>query len=63
MCVPVQTELCDASLDVWVAQGNSLSFDEYFDFLRQMLMALDIIHRNGLVHLDIKVRPTFTLSS
>lgn len=35
--------------------GLMLTYDEVFSFLRQMLLALDVLHRNGLVHLDIKV--------
>lgn len=49
-------ELCETSLDVWVANGGRLSLDQYFDFIRQMLLALDAIHRQSLVHLDVKVR-------
>ncbi len=32
-----------------------MNYDDVFDFVRQMLLALDVLHRNGLVHLDIKV--------
>lgn len=52
----MQTELCETSLDkLLLQQAFNMSYDDVFDFLRQMLLALDVLHRNGLVHLDIKV--------
>lgn len=50
----MQTELCETSLDKRLAGGFRLSYADLFDFLRQLLLALDVLHRNGLVHLDIK---------
>ena len=57
MCVVIggKTELCDTSLDKRLSVGLMLTYEEVFSFLRQMLLALEILHRNGLVHLDIKV--------
>ena len=57
--LPNQTELCETSLDKRLMVGLMLTYDEVFSFLRQMLLALDILHRNGLVHLDIKVSPRY----
>ena len=51
----MQTELCETSLDKRLAEGFRMNYDDVFDFVRQMLLALDVLHRNGLVHLDIKV--------
>jgi serine/threonine protein kinase len=50
----MQTELCETSLDKRLAGGFRMSYADLFDFLRQLLLALDVLHRNGLVHLDIK---------
>lgn len=50
----MQTELCETSLDKRLAEGFRMSYVHLFDFLRQLLLALDVLHRNGLVHLDIK---------
>jgi serine/threonine protein kinase len=52
----MQTELCEESLDGALQAGEKMGFEEVFDFMRQMLLALDVLHRHGLVHLDVKVR-------
>lgn len=50
----MQTELCETSLDKRLAEGFRMPYAHLFDFVRQLLLALDVLHRNGLVHLDIK---------
>ncbi|EKU22084.1 wee1-like protein kinase [Nannochloropsis gaditana CCMP526] len=50
----MQTELCEESLDGALRAGEKMGFEEVFDFMRQMLLALDVLHRHGLVHLDVK---------
>jgi serine/threonine protein kinase len=62
----MQTELCEESLEMALREGRPggrMGLEEVFDFGRQMLLALDVLHRHGLVHLDVKVRKeptTFT---
>jgi len=56
-------ELCESSLDKRLAEGMSFQYEEVFDFIRQILMALCLLHRNNLVHLDIKVRSSSGSSS
>ena len=54
----MQTELCDESLEQAMREGRPggrMGLEEVFDFGRQMLLALDVLHRHGLVHLDVKV--------
>lgn len=50
----IQTELCDASLEKFLRQCGSLDPNAVFAFLRQLLLALDLLHSRDLVHLDIK---------
>ncbi|KAH8080359.1 protein kinase [Aureococcus anophagefferens] len=51
----IQTELCDASLESRVhRQRFHPTPENLWAFLRQMFLALELLHRNGLVHLDIK---------
>lgn len=49
----IQTELCDASLEKRLSKGPLLSRDVW-NFLRQLLLALDFLHSKQIVHLDIK---------
>jgi len=52
----IQTELCTSTLVDEMKDGGALWYDtsRQFKVLREMLLALDLIHRNGMVHLDIK---------
>jgi serine/threonine protein kinase len=51
----IQTELCDASLESRVRRGRFLPTPPaVWSFLRQMLLALELLHARGLVHLDLK---------
>ena len=56
----IQTELCDHTLVQEIVQGRLEDNEERrFRLLREMCLALDVIHGNDLVHLDIK--PSNTL--
>ncbi|KAJ1449721.1 kinase-like domain-containing protein [Pelagophyceae sp. CCMP2097] len=51
----IQTELCDASLETRLAANRGdWAPDQVFSFLRQLLLALELLHSKQLVHLDIK---------
>ena len=51
----IQTELCDSSLEKRIEQRRfERSPKSVWAFLRQMLLALELLHSRGLVHLDIK---------
>jgi len=51
----IQTELCDSSLESRAARGRfPPTPDNMWGLVRQMLLALDLLHSNGLVHLDLK---------
>jgi len=51
----IQTELCDSSLERELARGRVERTPKgIYKFLRQMLLALDLLHSRQLVHLDIK---------
>jgi wee1-like protein kinase len=53
----IQTELCSGTLtDEMNRERGVLSTDRRYKLLREMLLALEFIHRNNMVHLDIKVR-------
>ena len=47
-------ELCEKSLEQALLKNVTMNVDDVFTFTRQMLLALEILHRNNLVHLDIK---------
>ena len=49
----IQTELCSSTLHT---EMGRLDIQRKWKLLREMLLALEFIHRNGMVHLDIKVR-------
>jgi wee1-like protein kinase len=49
----IQTELCSSTLSSEIAAGP-LSDQRRFKLLREMLLALEFIHRQDMVHLDVK---------
>jgi serine/threonine protein kinase len=58
----IQTELCSANLaDEIRTSGGRLSSERRFKLLREILLALEFIHRkgNGMCHLDIKPENIF----
>jgi wee1-like protein kinase len=50
----IQTELCVGTLRDEISGGVITSEKRQYKLLREMLLALDFIHRNNMVHLDIK---------
>lgn len=50
----VQTELCDGTLENDMVQG-AINKKRQYKLLREMLLALDLVHKSGMIHLDIKV--------
>lgn len=56
----IQTELCSSNLsdEIAVSRGR-LSNDRRYKLLREMLLALEFIHRNDMCHLDIKPQNIF----
>ena len=50
----IQTELCTSTLSTELAQGRLATDKRRYKFAREMLLALEFLHRNGMVHLDIK---------
>jgi serine/threonine protein kinase len=50
----IQTELCMGTLSEEIASGVLANEQRRYKLLREMLLALDLIHRNNMVHLDIK---------
>ena len=53
----IQTELCSSTLQTEM-ESNALTEPRRYKLLREILLALEFIHRNNMVHLDIKVRDT-----
>jgi wee1-like protein kinase len=55
----IQTELCDGTLRGQMR--GSLPIDERgrYKLLREMLLALDLVHKTGMIHLDIKPENIF----
>lgn len=51
----IQTELCERSLEKEIAEGGMMDEKRRYKLLREMLLALDLVHRRGMIHLDIKV--------
>ena len=52
----IQTELCQGSLSDEVAKcgHKRLSMTRRYKLLREICLALEFLHQNGMVHLDIK---------
>jgi len=55
----IQTELCDGNIKEVNEMGGLKKESSRFAFLRQMLLALELLHNNSLVHLDIKPENIF----
>jgi hypothetical protein len=47
----IQTELCTSTLSDEMRKQNVLTEQRQYKFLREILLALEFIHRNGMVHL------------
>jgi wee1-like protein kinase len=54
----IQTELCTSTFAGEMKQGP-LSVKRRYKFLREICLALEFIHKNGMVHLDIKPENIF----
>merc|ERR1711935_275469 len=54
----IQTELCTTTLAAEMRQGN-ITHQRKYKFLREISVALEFIHKNGMVHLDIKPENIF----
>jgi wee1-like protein kinase len=54
----IQTELCTSTMAAEMKQGP-MSVKRRFKFLREVCLALEFIHNNGMVHLDIKPENIF----
>eukprot|EP00804_Cyclotella_cryptica_P020732 CCRYP_003505-RA/>CCRYP_003505-RA protein AED:0.26 eAED:0.26 QI:135/0.8/0.66/1/1/1/6/451/832 len=54
----IQTELCDGNLEKEMAQGV-MDEKRRYKVLREMLLALDLVHKSGMIHLDIKPENIF----
>lgn len=54
----IQTELCTSTLYAEM-NGRPMSEQRKWKLLREMLLALEFIHRNGMVHLDLKPENIF----
>jgi serine/threonine protein kinase len=50
----IQTELCDGSLEMEM-KTKVMDEKRRYKLLREMALALDLVHRSGMIHLDIKV--------
>jgi wee1-like protein kinase len=54
----IQTELCTGTLSSEMSK-NPLPMDRRYKLLREICLALSFIHRNNMVHLDIKPENIF----
>jgi len=54
----IQTELCQSTLTEEVAKGV-MDEKRRYKLLREMLLALDLVHKSGMIHLDIKPENIF----
>ncbi len=54
----IQTELCESTLMDEVSEGAP-SEKRLYKLLREILLALDYVHRSGMIHLDIKAENIF----
>jgi hypothetical protein len=55
----IQTELCTCTLSDEIKRNSMNTEQRRYKFLREILLALEFIHRNGMVHLDIKPENIF----
>jgi serine/threonine protein kinase len=57
----IQTELCTSTLSAEIQQCSPvlLPVERRYKFLREICLALEFIHKNGMVHLDIKPENIF----
>ena len=55
----IQTELCTSTLTAELKAGQVATEQRRYKFLREICLALEFIHRNGMVHLDIKPENIF----
>jgi len=55
----IQTELCTSTLQHEMATRGILDDRRRYKLLREMLLALELIHSNDMVHLDIKPENIF----
>lgn len=51
----LQMELCDSNVELYYQRSHhTFTLDKGMAMLRDILTALDVVHRNGCAHLDIK---------
>jgi wee1-like protein kinase len=55
----IQTELCSCTLQDEIERGTLVSIPRRYKLLRELCVALEFIHRHGMVHLDIKPENIF----
>lgn len=57
----IQLQLCDANLAMQQAKGELFDEPKCLRFLRQMAKALAFLHKQGIVHLDLKPENIYTM--